>query len=177
MDERRNDPLITTGSGRHLNASAHSTFVLDIPDFQPPIRRTETRRSAATLHEDLQLIGERQALDEDSRQFGFFDSPISLKDLTTTNIVQISTRRKALKDSRYGISYPKAPFGATKRIARSFVCSSDNRRSEVNKDILDAIIEAGDGFLQQVSEDLGMFAEHAGRRIIDETDVVAAMRK
>ncbi|GME66518.1 hypothetical protein GTA08_BOTSDO02218 [Neofusicoccum parvum] len=49
--------------------------------------------------------------------------------------------------------------------------------SRYGKDTLDAISQASDWFFEQVGEDLASYAEHAGRKTIEDADVVALMSR
>ncbi|KAL1640586.1 hypothetical protein SLS58_006781 [Diplodia intermedia] len=90
---------------------------------------------------------------------------------------QAATRRKSLKVSRHGTPYPSLPSSVTKRLATSFARSHAGPTTKLSKDTLDAISQASDWFFEQVGEDLASYAEHAGRRTIEEADVVALMSR
>jgi len=87
-----------------------------------------------------------------------------------------SKSQKEQKFSRHGIALPSLPSGIVKKIATQFARSSGRGRSKMGKDSMAALENATEWFFEQVSEDLGAFAAHAGRRTIDESDVVALMR-
>ena len=84
---------------------------------------------------------------------------------------------KALKRSRHGISYPSLPSGVTKRIASTCNRIVGMKKSSISKESLKAIMEASDRYFEQFSEDLGAFAHHAGRKKIEESDVIAVMKR
>ena len=81
------------------------------------------------------------------------------------------------KKSRNNIFCPSLPVGIVKKLASSFARSSGTVNKKVQKDTLGALIEAGDWFLEQIGNDLGTFAEHAGRKTIDATDVTILMKR
>jgi histone H3/H4 len=55
--------------------------------------------------------------------------------------------------------------------------TSGNGNVKLNKDTLEAIMQASDWFFEQVGDDLGAYAQHAGRKTIDENDVVTLMKR
>ena len=85
--------------------------------------------------------------------------------------------RKALKTSRRGISYPSLPTGVVKSLSSTFAMSVGLKKANIGKESLAAIMEASDWFFEQLGEDLGTYAEHAGRKMIDERDVSTVMKR
>ena len=81
------------------------------------------------------------------------------------------------KMSRHGTTYPRVPESVVNELSTSLGRSDATHNAEVKKDTLSAIVKASDWFLEQVGTDLGAYANHAGRRTIDETDVVVLMRR
>ncbi|KAJ9641476.1 hypothetical protein H2199_005446 [Coniosporium tulheliwenetii] len=86
-------------------------------------------------------------------------------------------RRKELKVSKHGIEYPSLPPTVVKRLATTFLRSAGNGNAKINKETLDAIVQTSDWFFEQIGEDLESYADHAGRRTIDEGDVVTLMKR
>ena len=171
----------------HIDAK--SRFVLNIPVDESRNTSVQAPETLNALYDgSLQSASTAQSLDEDSVQSEGFISPLILgrpmslatmcaNNEATEQIVRLPRTMKPLKNSRYGIAYRRLPRGATKSIVNTLVRSQGNRRSIFNKGTLNAIIEAGDLFLEQLSGDLEMFANHAGRKIIEETDVVTVMNR
>jgi histone H3/H4 len=87
------------------------------------------------------------------------------------------SRKKRVKVSKYGIQYPSLPAGVVKKLATTFARTAGNSKAKVNKDSLEAIMQASDWFFEQVSDDLGAYARHAGRKTIDESDIVTLMAR
>lgn len=86
-------------------------------------------------------------------------------------------KRKELKLSKHGIEYPSLPPTVVKRLATTFLRSAGNGNAKINKETLDAIVQTSDWFFEQIGEDLESYADHAGRRTIDEGDVVTLMKR
>ena len=84
---------------------------------------------------------------------------------------------KPQKMSKLGISYPTMPIGVVKRIATLHASRVGAKKARLKKDSLKAIMQASDWFLEQVGDDLGTFAKHAGRKTINESDVMILMRR
>lgn len=87
------------------------------------------------------------------------------------------TRKKRIKISKHGIQYPSLPPGVVKKLATTYARTSGNSKAKISKDTLDAIIQASDWFFEQISDDLGAYAEHAGRKTIEESDVLTLMKR
>ncbi|KUL83920.1 hypothetical protein ZTR_06872 [Talaromyces verruculosus] len=85
--------------------------------------------------------------------------------------------RKQKKLSRHGIPVPLLPTGVVKRLATRFARTGAGSKAKINKETLAAIEQASEWFFEQASEDLAAYSRHAGRKTIDESDVVALMRR
>jgi len=101
-----------------------------------------------------------------------------LQDVDTTVIAPARiARKKKVKLSKHGIAYPSLPAGVVKKLATTYARTGGNSKAKISKDTLDAIMQATDWFFAQVSDDLGTYAQHAGRKTIDESDVVTLMKR
>jgi histone H3/H4 len=87
-----------------------------------------------------------------------------------------NVKSKELKISKHGLPYPSLPSSVVKRIATTF-SRNFTGSSKLSKETLLAIEQTSDWFFEQVSEDAAMYSNHAGRRTIDESDVVTLMRR
>lgn len=83
---------------------------------------------------------------------------------------------KEAKVSRYGIEYPSLPPTVIKRLASTFARSYGGT-GKLNKETLSAISQTSDWFFEQVSEDLSAYADHAGRKTIEESDIITLMKR
>lgn len=84
---------------------------------------------------------------------------------------------KQKKLSRHGIPVPNLPTGVVKKLATRFAHSRAGTKTKINKATLAAIEQASSWYFEQVSQDLGAYSKHAGRKTIDESDVVTLMRR
>jgi len=84
---------------------------------------------------------------------------------------------KPLKTSRRGIPYPSLPIGVIKSLSSTFARSAGLKKTNMSKEILEAIVDASDWFFEQLGEDLGTYAGHAGRRTIDDKDISTVMKR
>ena len=149
---------------RELEGGVRSPFVLNFPELQ-----SEQSPAEATYPDEIQLEG----LDEEPEQSALNVIPTNPKATT-----KAETREpRSMKKSRDGIPYPSFPAGITKKIASIFALSLGNKSTIIDKDILEAVDKATDQYFEQLSNDLGTFANHAGRKKIDESDVIAVMRR
>lgn len=109
-------------------------------------------------------------------EMGLHDT--TLQDPETSVLeVQKAVKKKKVKVSKHGIQYPSLPAGVVKKLATTYARTSGNSKAKISKDTLDVIMQASDWFFEQVSDDLGAYAKHAGRKTIDESDVVTLMRR
>ena len=83
----------------------------------------------------------------------------------------VKKKRKPLPLSRHGIPYPPFSRQVIKKLATKFSGST------ISADTLDALVAASDAFFQQASEDLAAYSKHAGRKIIQDSDVVQLLRR
>ena len=150
--------------GRELeyNANTLSPFPLIIPNIKSMISTPE-RPSPAQRNTDRSIL--------DSFNIGVQDA--ELKEIPKSR--PRSTR--VSKNSRHGVFCPVLPAANTKAVASRFLTSLGGRRSSVGKNVLQAIVDAGDEFFAQLGKDLEAFASHAGRKKIDESDVITVLKR
>jgi histone H3/H4 len=121
--------------------------------------------------------------DSDLDQVDVEEEDVTMGDATIVQPGKISSKekthkiKKRIKISRYGVQYPSLPVGVVKRLATTFLKTSGNGNAKLSRDTLEAITQASDWFFEQVSDDLGTYAQHASRKTIDETDVVTLMKR
>lgn len=84
--------------------------------------------------------------------------------------------KKSIRVSKYGIQYPSLPVGTVRKLATTILKGSYSK-TKLSKDTLEAVMQASDWFFEQISDDLGVYSEHAGRKTIDESDVLALMKR
>lgn len=85
-------------------------------------------------------------------------------------------QRKSLNISRFGHEYPSFPAATVKTLANGFA-KSQGSKSKIGKDTLAALVQTSDFFFEQLGEDLAAYAQHAGRKQIDESDVIALLKR
>ncbi|KAI0468952.1 centromere kinetochore component CENP-T-domain-containing protein [Xylaria cf. heliscus] len=85
-------------------------------------------------------------------------------------------RKKGKMVSRHGIEYPSLPTNVVKRLATTFAKTAGSK-GKISPDTLDAIMQATDWFFEQLGDDLSAYAKHAGRKTIDESDMITLMRR
>lgn len=105
------------------------------------------------------------------------DETLQEIDTSVAAIPMTVRKKKKVKLSKHGIQYPSLPAGVVKKLATTYARTGGNSKAKVSKDTLDAIMQATDWFFEQVSDDLGAYAKHAGRKTIDESDVVTLMKR
>ena len=119
--------------------------------------------------EDLELAAYREEESALDRSLQAPEDPASVQK-------RMGTRRKDLKLSKIGLDYPSFPAAPVKKLALSFM-KSQGSKVQLNKDALAALVQTTDDFFEQIGIDLAAYAQHAGRRMIEESDVLALMRR
>ena len=86
-------------------------------------------------------------------------------------------KHKQVNLSRHGIRYPSLPAAVIKRLATIFAKQGGVTNAKPSPEVLAQVTRASEMFFQQIGDDLGAYAEHAGRKTIDESDVVTLMKR
>ncbi|KAF2877102.1 centromere kinetochore component CENP-T-domain-containing protein [Massariosphaeria phaeospora] len=85
-------------------------------------------------------------------------------------------QRRELMVSAHGLEYPSFPAAVVKRLATGFA-KSQGSNGKLSKDTVAVLAQTSDWFFEQVSEDLAAYARHGGRKMIEESDVIAIMKR
>jgi histone H3/H4 len=110
-------------------------------------------------------------------EMSLHDTTLQSMEASTLDAQQKPVKKKKVKVSKHGIQYPSFPAGVVKKLATTYARTSGNSKAKINKETLDAVMQASDWFFEQVSDDLGAYAKHAGRKTIDESDVITLMKR
>ena len=145
-------------------SGVESPFILDIPELQSRPSLPQVTNVNDQQLGDLNKMPPPKFLD---------------RGLLKTKATSKAGRRasKIMKKSYCGLPHPSFPASISKRIASTFARSLSSKPSVLDKETLKAITDATDQYFGQLINDLGIFANHAGRKNIDESDVVAVMRR
>lgn len=179
--------------GTLLADDTETTFVLTVPQRDPseepelekPLELPDLDNDEEIIQEDeveeLEETDDEELQPQSSTKEPYSDS--SLQDATPQDVAIVDAQqrkvvqKKKLKVSKHGIQYPSLPAGVVKKLATTFARTAGNRKAKINKEALEAIMQASDWFFEQVSDDLGAYAKHAGRKTIDESDIVTLMAR
>jgi histone H3/H4 len=85
-------------------------------------------------------------------------------------------QRKEINVSQFGHEYPSFPAATVKRIASS-LAKSQSTNAKISKDTLSILVQTTNLFFEHISGDLAAYAKHARRKIIEDADVVALMKR
>jgi histone H3/H4 len=85
-------------------------------------------------------------------------------------------KAKELRISQRGLEYPSFPAGPVKKLALGFM-KSQGSKAQLNKEALNALVTVTDDFFEQIGIDLAAYAQHGGRKMIEESDVIALMKR
>ncbi|KAJ4286755.1 hypothetical protein N0V90_013007 [Kalmusia sp. IMI 367209] len=88
---------------------------------------------------------------------------------------RVSRQRKSMNISRFGHEFPSFPTATVKTLANGFA-KSQGSKSKISKDTLVALVQTSDFFFEQVGEDLAAYSQHAGRKMIEESDAIALLK-
>lgn len=121
------------------------------------------------------LVSETGQTSANQRSAARAPAPIGKE--TPAKAVRRRPKEKVVKLSKHGIEYKSLPAGVVKKMATTFAKTSGSGKTKISKDMLEAIMQASDWFFEQVSADLGVYAEHAGRKTIDESDVTTLLQR
>lgn len=90
---------------------------------------------------------------------------------------RVKKRKRGPQLSQFGIEYPPLPPAVVKRLAQTFAQTSGVAQTKITPDTLDALCQASDWFFEQLGDSLRAYAQHAGRKTVDESDVVTLMQR
>lgn len=141
--------------------------------------------------DDFAPLVDQRSDDYDDNDFGeapaLEDEPVEAPDnglhgeieaevATTKRMEGHGSKKKSIKVSKHGIEYPSLPPAVVKRLAQTFAKAS-GAKGNITPDATKAIMQASDWFFEQLGEDLQAYAKHAGRKTIDESDVLTLMKR
>lgn len=166
---------------RSIGPALEGTEVEDEEEVQsePEVEEDED------LEQEVELEHEGEVEDEEHSDIDQIDPTVdmTMNDTVMTD-TQLSTQevqkpkaKKTIRVSKHGIQYSSLPTGVVKKLATTFARTGGSGSGKLSKDALAAIMQATDWFFEQVSDDLGAYAEHAGRKTIDENDVMTLMKR
>ena len=157
FDESWTDQSVEDPSG--MIEDANTTFAFDIP-VQNEVGDPSREKEHNSVH------GSKSPDSESPRYEGIRTAGTSRR-----------KPAKISKRSRYGTLYCSLPRGVVKSLAVSLSQSYGSIKGKIDKETLGAIVQAGDWFLEQIGDDLSAYAEHAGRKVIGEADMITLMKR
>lgn len=119
--------------------------------------------------------GEAEAEGDSDIDIGDLASDAAIAEVfgkTTKRSTSKPFKRPGKKISQHGIEYPSLPPGVVKRVAQRFA-----GKSKISPDTLATLVQASDWFFEQLGDDLSAYAKHAGRKTIEESDMLTLMRR
>ncbi|KAF9086205.1 hypothetical protein BGX23_009054 [Mortierella sp. AD031] len=101
------------------------------------------------------------------------DFPSELGIMSNGNILPTSLpkTKKAVRRSRAGIPVPSMPTSLQKQLIHTF------SRARMSQEAMNVILDGSHLFFEQAANDLAAYADHAGRKTIDESDVECLMKR
>lgn len=196
-EERRNTLALNRESGVGLDPIPdvnESTFMMNLEATHnedlsvPPLEADDDPASdfqnepflyEQDDHDDEELVEYMRAGD-DQEPVNDEEEEGSVQEETMDGaMLNLSSRKRkgGPKISQHGIEYPSLPPAVIKRLAQTFAQTSGVANAKIAPDTLDALSQASDWFFEQLGDSLQAYAKHAGRKTIDESDVIALMRR
>ncbi|KAF1947230.1 hypothetical protein EJ02DRAFT_430058 [Clathrospora elynae] len=86
-------------------------------------------------------------------------------------------KAKVFRVSEHGISFPSFPAAPVKKLALGFLKARGGKNARLDKAALEALVNTTNDFFEQISGDLAVYAHHGGRKVIEEKDVIALMKR
>jgi histone H3/H4 len=160
-----------------------STFVMAPaePTVTEPIQFDGLEEEEPVPDEDADVLRLDNVGDEPSELPALDDEDPTLETILSRTVGLGSKTSRRLKSgkrmSRYDIEYSRLPQGVVKRLAITFAKTAGVGNAKLGPDTMAAIMQTTDWFFEQLGDDLKAYAEHAGRRTIEESDVIALMRR
>ncbi|OAA75151.1 Histone-fold domain containing protein [Akanthomyces lecanii RCEF 1005] len=87
------------------------------------------------------------------------------------------SKKKQKRISRHGAEYPPLPPAFVRRVAHRAVQTSGLSNHRISSDVLAQLTQASEWFFEQLGDDLGAYADHAKRTVIEESDVLTLMKR
>jgi len=168
---------ITGGLDGPLDLDADEpSFFLPVPEEEEGERFAQTPNGGENVNGTLlngHAYEENEEVEEVEEEYDPSEvtSAQAASSSTVPKPVAVKKKRKPLPLSRHGIPYPPFPRQVIKKMATKFSGSA------ISADTLDALAAASDAFFQQASEDLAAYSKHAGRKVIQDSDVVQLLRR
>ncbi|KAF9957366.1 hypothetical protein BGZ65_002108, partial [Modicella reniformis] len=118
-----------------------------------------------------QMEHEEQQDQPGVKYFEDFPSELGIMSDGTVLPTSAPAPKKSVKVSRAGITVPAMPSTLQRQLVNTF------SRSRISREAMAVILEGTHLFFEQAASDLAAYAEHAGRRTIDESDVECLMQR
>lgn len=99
-------------------------------------------------------------------------------DQVSTKLQSRTGKKKlGLKISKYGHSCPSLPAPVVKRLAETIARTSGIGNAKITPETLQALMQSTEWFFEQMGDDLRALAHHAGRKTIEQSDVITLMKR
>ncbi|KAJ3493137.1 hypothetical protein NLG97_g4924 [Lecanicillium saksenae] len=145
----------------------------DVEDEQDP---EAGRRRASALQDQETFISEGEDSDPADITMRQQDTSMTL-DRSAPARRGPKPKKKHKRISRHGAEYPPLPPAFVRRVAHRAVQSSGLSNHRISSDVLAALTQASEWFFEQLGDDLGAYADHAKRTVIEESDVLTLMKR
>ncbi|KAG0036135.1 hypothetical protein BGZ82_004652 [Podila clonocystis] len=142
-----------------------------IPEEQVP---QEHEDGFMNVHEEDHIEQQEHEEQHDDPGTQYFDDfPSELGMMSNGEFLPVSqpTTKKSARTSAAGLTIPTLPTSLQKQLIHTF------SRSRISQEAMQVILEGSNLFFEQAANDLAAYANHAGRKTIDESDVECLMQR
>ncbi|KAF9331319.1 hypothetical protein BG006_005821 [Podila minutissima] len=126
------------------------------------------------VHEEDHIEQQEHEEQHDGPGTQYFDDfPSELGMMSNGEFLPVSqpTTKKSARTTAAGITVPTLPTSLQKQLVHTF------SRSRISQEAMQVILEGSNLFFEQAANDLAAYADHAGRKTIDESDVECLMQR
>ncbi|KAG0354329.1 hypothetical protein BG005_006568 [Podila minutissima] len=126
------------------------------------------------VHEEDHIEQQEHEEQHDGPGTQYFDDfPSELGMMSNGEFLPVSqpTTKKSARTTAAGITVPTLPTSLQKQLVHTF------SRSRISQEAMQVILEGSNLFFEQAANDLAAYADHAGRKTIDESDVECLMHR
>ncbi|KAG0341469.1 hypothetical protein BG000_008969 [Podila horticola] len=188
MDERRDKDIdIDLEHQTDVDAAVHTN--IDDRTNLDELRSPDAREQSPTMeeqelqehedgymnvHEEDHIEQQEHEEQHDGPETQYFDDfPSELGMMSNGEVLPVSqpTTKKSAHTSAAGITIPTLPTSLQKQLVHTF------SRSRISQEAMQVILEGSNLFFEQAANDLAAYADHAGRKTIDESDVECLMQR
>ncbi|TWU74631.1 hypothetical protein ED733_002506 [Metarhizium rileyi] len=151
--------------------------IADVYNDPDPVSVLEMEPEPVEEHDEDDEADYEPQMEEIEEQSVDEEEPIEPSSAAKPQRERSKPKKRQRRVSKHGIEYPALPPTFVKRVAQTALHSSGLSNPRVSADTLTALTQASEWFFEQLGDDLGAYANHAKRKVIEEGDMATLMRR